>query len=81
MSSPILKPPNYNKPFFLYCDASQTGIGSCLLQEYNNILHPISYISKGLNPAQRNYSATKLEALSLISVSYTHLTLPTILLV
>ena len=49
----------------MYCDASTTGIGSTLMQEYNKILHPISYISKNLNSSQRNYSATKLEALAL----------------
>ena len=36
------------------------------MQEYNGISHPLSYVSKSLSKAQRNYSATKKEALALI---------------
>ena len=36
------------------------------MQRHQGLLHPLSYVSKSLNPAQRNYSATKLEALALV---------------
>ena len=64
--TPILKYPNFEKPFILCTDASLTGIGACLMQLHNKVLHPISFMSKRLTPAQQNYSTTKREALSLI---------------
>ena len=64
--APVLMFPDYNKPFHLHTDASNTGIGAVLLQEHNGKLHPLSYYSKTLNEAQRNYSTTKREALALV---------------
>ena len=37
-----------------------------LMQMKNGLLHPLSYVSKSLNEAQRKYSTTKKEALALI---------------
>lgn len=65
-SSPIVKFPNYELPFHLHTDASNSGIAAVLMQEHNNLLHPLAYCSKTLNGAQRNYSATKKEALALV---------------
>ena len=65
ITAPILRFPAFNKPFFIYTDASLTGLGAVLMQEYNNIMHPIQFVSKSLNTAQRNYSTTKREALAL----------------
>ena len=65
-SAPIVKFPNYELSFHLHTDASKTGIGAVLMQEYNGILHPVAYISKTLNKAQRSYSTTKREALALV---------------
>ena len=36
------------------------------MQEYNGILHPLSYVSKTLTETQRNYSTTKREAMALV---------------
>ena len=65
-SPPILKFPDYSKPFHLHSDASLDGIAGCLLQEHDGVLHPLSYVSKSLTPTQRAYSATKRELLALI---------------
>ena len=65
-NAPILKFPDFGKEFHLHTDSSATGIGACLLQEHKGILHPVSYVSKCLNMAQRNYSTTKREALALV---------------
>ena len=65
ISAPILRFPTFDKPFYIYSDASLTGLGAVLMQEHNNIMHPIQFVSKALNSAQRNYSTTKREALAL----------------
>ena len=53
----ILHHPNFNKPFFLNCDASNLSLGTTLYQEDENGQHlVISFASRTLNP-----------------VSYTHL--------
>lgn len=64
--APIVKFPDFEKEFHLHTDASTEGIGAVLMQEHQGILHPIEYISKSLNEAQRAYSATKLETLALV---------------
>ena len=64
--APILKFPDFNKEFILHTDASNAGVGAVLMQKYDDKLHPIAFISKTLNQAQRNYCATKKEALALV---------------
>lgn len=65
-TAPVIKFPDYCKPFHIYTDASLTGMGAVLMQEHEGWLHPIGYVSKTLTPAQRNYSATKREHLALV---------------
>lgn len=61
-SAPILSHPNFERPFVIQCDASATGVGSVLFQvDENGEEHPIAFMSKKLNSAQRNYSVTELE--------------------
>ena len=76
-NAPIVKFPDYGLPFHLHTHASETGIGAVLLQEHNGVLHPVSYISKTLNNAQRAYPTTKKEALALVFAleSFRHLVL------
>ena len=66
IEAPILKYPQFNKTFIIYTDASLIGIGACLMQIHNETLHPLSYVSRSLNTAQKSYAATKREALALI---------------
>ena len=74
---PILKFPNYTKPFYLLTDASNLGIGAVLMQEENDILFPISYISKSLTKSQSNYATSKLEMLAVVHAlqQYRHIIL------
>ena len=45
--NPILKSPDYEKPFKLIIDSSDVGTGSVLVQEASDGLdHPVSYFSK-----------------------------------
>lgn len=61
-SAPILTHPDFKRPFIIQCDASSTGVGSVLYQlDDEDVEHPIAYMSKKLNSAQRNYSVTELE--------------------
>lgn len=58
--------PNFNKPFVLATDASTVGLGAVLEQLDGETMKPIMYISRTLNPHERNYSATDLECLAVI---------------
>jgi hypothetical protein len=63
---PILKLPDFDRPFILKTDASDTGYGAVLAQEFDGVEHPISFSSGSFCPAQRNYSAWEREALSVV---------------
>ncbi|XP_053392206.1 interferon-induced very large GTPase 1-like [Mercenaria mercenaria] len=41
--SPILRLPDFSRPFILQCDASDTGVGAALLQRYEDGQFPIAY--------------------------------------
>ena len=65
---PVLTYPNFDKEFYLYCDASAIGIGSVLMQHNDkNQLQPIAYYSRKLNKAEKEYSVTDKEALAVIA--------------
>ena len=54
--SPVLKSPDYEKPFKLIIDSSDIGTGSVLVQEASDGLdHPVSYFSKKFLKYQKNY--------------------------
>jgi RNase H-like domain found in reverse transcriptase len=59
---PVLKQPNYTKPFFLSTDASAYGVGAILSQEgeinpcmQKPTQQPIAYYSTTFTPTKRNY--------------------------
>lgn len=66
VTAPVLTHPNFELPFYIQCDASRTGVGGVLFQIIDGEEHPIGYMSKKLNTAQRNYSVTELECLAAI---------------
>ena len=66
-SLPVLRAPDFNKPFALAVDASKVGVGAVLLQpDDNDVHHPVCYFSKKFNVAQRNYSVIEQELLAII---------------
>lgn len=66
ISAPCLHGPNFRLPFILQTDASGVGLGAVLVQSVNNIEHPLAFISRQLNTAERNYSASETECLAVV---------------
>lgn len=67
ISHPVIRYPNFEKPFVLTTDASNYAIGAVLSQEG----HPVCFASRTLNNHERNYSATDKEFLAIMwSVNY-----------
>ena len=66
-SNPVLKSPDFTKPFVLQVDASEIAAGAVLLQEDNEgVLHPVSYASTKFKPYQKQYSTIEKEAVALL---------------
>ena len=65
---PCLKPPEPNKLYSLYCDASANAIGSVLMQcDAQDTSHAVAYFSRKLLPRKRAFSTVEREALSIIN--------------
>ena len=67
ITTPILRAPDWNKLFHVHIDASAFAIGCILAQPGDkNMDFPISYASRQLNVAEKNYTTTEREGLSMI---------------
>ncbi|KAL0173535.1 hypothetical protein M9458_029503 [Cirrhinus mrigala] len=64
-TEPILRVPDFNCPFLLQTDASNTGLGAVLSQVRDSEEHPVTYISRKLTPAETRYAAVEKEALAI----------------
>jgi len=66
-SAPVLILPDYDKPFTLITDASDYATGSILEQDDTlGRSHPVTFYSKSLQPAERNYEIHNKELLAII---------------
>ncbi|QRW12456.1 Transposon Tf2-1 polyprotein [Ceratobasidium sp. AG-Ba] len=64
---PVLIHPNPDKPFILEADTSGIAIGAILSQRgEDGYLHPVAYLSKSYNDAQRNYDTANKELLAIV---------------
>jgi len=62
---PVLRYPDFSRPFSIYTDASRYGLGAVLSQTSDDGKeHPVAYASRNLNPAESRYPATELEGLA-----------------
>ena len=64
--APVLLSPDFNVPFVLQTDASSTGLGAVLTQTTDGMEHVISYASRSLSDAEKNYTTTEQECLAII---------------
>jgi len=66
-SSPILIPPNANRPYQLEADGSEVTTGAVLLQQDDNgKWQPVAFLSKALSLVKRNYEIHDTEMLAII---------------
>jgi len=66
VEAPILKMPDFHKPFLIRTDASDEAIGGVLLQKHEQIWHPVAYHSRKLQKNQINWATWEKEAYSLV---------------
>jgi hypothetical protein len=75
ISKPVLRQPDFTKPFFLLTDASASHVGAILSQEGGSStpnphqtpkLHPIAYYSATFTQTERNYNIYEQELLAII---------------
>ncbi len=64
-SAGLLRHADPNKPFIVEADSSNFAIGSVLLQEFDGCLHPVSFHSRALTNAERNYPIYDKELLAI----------------
>jgi hypothetical protein len=67
-SAPVLAHPNDDLPFRLEADGSGIATSAVLSQQQvdNNAWHPMVFLSKALNPVERNYKIHNTEMLAII---------------
>ncbi|RDX80883.1 Retrovirus-related Pol polyprotein, partial [Mucuna pruriens] len=65
-SAPILQAPNWELPFQLICNASNSVLGAVLGQRVDKQSHGIAYASRTMDLAQLNYTTTKKKLLAIV---------------
>ena len=63
---PVLLLPRLDLPFVLQTDASSTGLGAVLLQEFEDSLHPVCFTSRKLLDREKRYSTIERECLAIV---------------
>ena len=65
-SHPVLHLPDQQKPYILRTDASDVGLGAVLLQEHEDGVYPVLYLSRKLNGPEKNYSVIEKQCLAIV---------------
>ncbi|XP_042882480.1 uncharacterized protein LOC122259651 [Penaeus japonicus] len=67
MSAPVLRKPDFNRPFEVHSDASQVAIGACIMQrDGEGVPHAVAYFSRKLREVERRYPVIDIEALAVV---------------
>ena len=67
VSKPLLRYPDYSKPFILHTDASLYGLGCVVSQKFEDGQeHPVHYLSRSLSRAERKWAIREIEALAIL---------------
>jgi hypothetical protein len=64
--APVLRGTNWNLPFHISIDASDTAIGGVLEQKEDQQSYAIYFVSKNLSPAELKYTVTEKEFLVVV---------------
>ena len=65
-TEPVLKSPDFRRPFILKTDASNWGVGAVLSQmDSKGTEHPVGYYSRKLLPREKSYSTIEKECLAI----------------
>jgi len=65
-SEPVLKMPDWTKPFVMHTDVSGYALGVVIAQEHTDGMHPVAFHSRSLLPAERNYDVHDRELAGII---------------
>ena len=65
-SQPVLRLADFTKQFVVRTDASDQGLGAILLQQHEDGIFPVFYLSRKLNAAERNYAVIERECLAAV---------------
>jgi hypothetical protein len=71
-SDSVLAHPRFDLPFIVSCDASNYAISAILSQLQNGKERPISFASRMLNKAEKNYNTTHKELLAVVFGTQVH---------
>ena len=66
MTAPVLKMPDFDRPFVVTTDASLVSVGAILKQDFGQGLQPVAFESRKLNPAETHYLAYERELLGIV---------------
>ncbi|CAM4628952.1 unnamed protein product [Lepidochelys olivacea] len=67
MSDPVLRAPDFDKPFLITTDASECGVGAVLMQKGpDQEFHPVVFLSKKLSERESNWSVSEKECYAIV---------------
>ncbi|CAM4707934.1 unnamed protein product [Lepidochelys kempii] len=67
MSDPVLRAPDFDKPFLVTTDASECGVGAVLMQERpDQEFHPVVFLSKKLSDRESNCPVSEKECYTIV---------------
>ncbi|CAM4676631.1 unnamed protein product [Caretta caretta] len=76
MSDPVLRAPDFDKPFLVTTDVSEHGVRAVLMQEGSDQeFHPVVFLNKKLSERESNWSVSEKECYAIVYAlkSYTHM--------